>query len=70
MKTPINFRRITHDEFYNLKSGDIVFTKCGGHTYQSEIVQASFYNHDADDPDWEVETTNGFYDEYSVYVRD
>ena len=63
-----NIKKITHDEFHNLKPGDIVFGKCGKHTFQCEVIQAPFYNYDADKPDWEVETTNGFYDEYSIYI--
>lgn len=68
MKTPINIREITHKEFNNLKSGDIVFVKCSGHTFQSTVVRPPFYNYDVDEPDWEVETTNGYCDEYSLYV--
>ena len=68
MKTPINIRKITHNEFNNLKSGDIVFVKCGDLTFQSTVVQPPFYNYDSDEPDWEVETTNGFCDEYSLYI--
>lgn len=70
MKTPMNIRAITHEEFCNLKVGDTVFVKCGGHTFQSKITQAPCYNSDADEPDWEVETTNGFCDECSLYVRE
>jgi hypothetical protein len=31
------------------------------------VVQPLFWNSDADEPDWEVETTNGFVDIYSIY---
>ena len=62
-------RKITHKEFQNLKEGDIVFVKCGDDIFESEVTQAPFYNYDADEPDWELETTNGFCDEYSLYVK-
>lgn len=70
MKTPINLRKITHKEFCDLKAGNIVYVKCGEHTFQSKVVSKPFYNADADDPDWEVETTNGFCDEYSLYIKE
>lgn len=68
MKMSINIREITHKEFVNLQTGDTVFVKCGRHTYQSTIVRPPFWHSDADEPDWEVETRNGFFDEYSLYV--
>lgn len=67
MKTPINIRKITHEEFMNLKHGDIVFI-CLDHTYQCTVTRPAFYNYDADVPDWEVETTNGYHGEHSLYV--
>ena len=60
--------KITHDEFCNLKPGDIVWVRCGRRMYESEVLRAPFYNEDADEPDWEVETNNGFCDEYSLYI--
>lgn len=67
MKTPINIRKITHEEFMNLKHGDIVFIRLN-HTYQGIVTRPAFYNYYADCPDWEVETTHGYYDEHSLYV--
>lgn len=67
LKTPINIRKITHEEFMNLKLGDIVFMKLD-HTYQAKVTREPFYNYDSDDPDWEVETTNGYCDEHSLYI--
>lgn len=61
--------RITHEEFCNLKPGDIVYIACGGgKLYKSKVLKKPFYNSDADEPDWEVETDNGFCDEYSLYI--
>ena len=31
------------------------------------VVRPLFWNSDADEPDWEVETNNGFVDTYSIY---
>lgn len=68
MKTPINIKKITHEQFMNLKTGDEVFVKCYGHTFKSMVITPTFYNYDSDEPEWEVETTNGYCDEYSLYV--
>lgn len=68
MKTVLNIRRISYKEFHELKCGDIVFVKCGTHTFKSKVIREAFYNYDANEPDWEVETTNGYCDMYSLYV--
>ena len=31
------------------------------------VIRPMFWNSDADEPDWEVETDNGFVDIYSIY---
>jgi len=67
--TTIPLRKITNKEFHALKEGDELFIKCGGHTVPCEVISAPFYNNDSDEPSWEVETTNGFSDEYSLYVK-
>lgn len=67
-RTLVNLREITHKEFHNLKAGNIVYVNINGQTVKSKVVNEPFYNADADDPDWEVETTNGFCDEYSLWV--
>lgn len=69
MKTPINLRMITEEEFHNLKVGDIVYIKASGYTFQGKVLNKPIWNSDADEPDWEVETTNGWIDMYSLYVR-
>ena len=61
-------RRINHKEFCNLKQDDIVYVMLGNRYYQSRVIGNPFCNVDADEPDWEVETTNGFCDEYSLYI--
>ena len=33
----------------------------------AKVVRPMFWNSDADEPDWEVETNNGFVDVYSIY---
>lgn len=70
MKTAINLRSIKPQEFMNLKKGNIVYSKVGKHTFQHKITRETFWNSDADEPDYEVETTNGFYDIYSLYIRE
>lgn len=60
--------KITHEEFMNLEVGDVVFVDCCGHAYKSKIIRSTFYNYDSDEPDFEVETTNGFCDEQGLFV--
>jgi hypothetical protein len=69
MKSLMGIRDITFDEFQNLKVGDIVFVKCGDDILESKVIQKPFYNYDADEPGWELETTNCFCDFYSLYVK-
>jgi hypothetical protein len=69
MKAPVHLRIITEEEFHNLKQGDVVYLKICGHTFQTTVVNKPFWNSDADEPDWEVETTDGFSDMYSLYVK-
>lgn len=68
MKTNVKLREITHKEFCSLQVGETVYVKIGEQTYLSKITRAPFYNSDSDEPDWEVETENGFCDENSLYV--
>ena len=63
-----NIRRIDYDEFLNLKNGDVVYVVISSVAYKSKVIGVPFYNADADEPDWEVETDNGFCDAYSLYV--
>lgn len=66
------FRRMEFNEIKELEVGDKV---CIGiedipnkiEFISAEVVQSLFWNSDADEPDWEVETTNGFVDIYSIY---
>ena len=62
-------QQITYNGFFALKPGDSVYIKCGGKFYLSKVIREPFFNHDAEEPDWEVETTNGFSDQYSVYIK-
>ena len=42
-----------------VKVGDIVYIKASGYTFQGKVLNKPIWNSDADEPDWEVETTNG-----------
>ena len=68
MNAVINLRMITEEEFHNLKSGDIVYIKASEHMFQGKVLNKPIWNSDADEPDWEVETTNGWSDMYSLFV--
>ena len=63
-----NVEPISFDAFKALKKGDVVLIKVGDRYYKSQVVTPAFYNADADEPGWEIDTTNGFADQYSVYL--
>lgn len=64
-----DIKMIDWKDFLKLKKDDIVYVAVGNHVYKSRVVRSPFYNADADEPDWEVETDNGFCDVYSLYVK-
>ena len=63
----VDMRMLTLTEFFSLKKKDKVFVRIHDTLVKSEVMNKPFYNSDADEPDWEVETSNGFCDMYSVY---
>lgn len=51
-----------------LKVGDKVLVYCGVSGLKpATVTREMFWNSDADEPAWEIETTNGFVDGFSVY---
>lgn len=72
MKTK-NYEMLTFEEAKALKVGDKVKVglKAGADGsmvyYDATVVRPLFWNSDADEPDWEVETTFAFVDVYSMY---
>ena len=67
------FRQMEYSEIKQLEVGEeIVICINNDIPRKMEFVTATvvrpmFWNSDADEPDWEVETTNGFVDVYSIY---
>ena len=63
-------KEISQEEFSELKVGDIVYFKmqCPVRFIKMQVTRAPFWNGDADEPGWEVETDNGFYDRESLYI--
>lgn len=47
-------------EFQKLKAGDVVVYMVGLKKRRTVCTGNAFYNSDADEPGWEVETENGF----------
>lgn len=47
-------------EFQKLKAGDVVVYMIGKKKKTATCTGNAFYNSDADEPGWEVETENGF----------
>ena len=64
-----SIKRIDWADFLKLKDGDVVYVAVGDSVCKSRLVGRPFYNVDADESDWEVETNNGFCDAYSLYVN-
>ena len=63
----VDMRMLTLTEFHALKKGDKAFVRIHDTFVESEVINKPFYNSDADEPNWEVETSNGFCDMYSLY---
>ena len=66
------FRLMEFTEIKELEVGDKVYIGIADIPNKIEFVSATvvqplFWNSDADEPDWEVETTNGYVDIYSIY---
>ena len=66
----INYRPVTEEEFRNLKEGDTIFVGNANMAYASKVVRPCFWNADADEPSREIETDNGFCDQYSTFIMD
>lgn len=67
------YKPLSFEQAKALKAGDVVYigmndhSKAGGKRSIAAVVLAPlFWNSDADEPDWEVETSNGFSDVYSL----
>ena len=67
------FRRLEWNEIRQLEKGDeiVICTYWNPpkeiHFEDATVIRPLFWNSDADEPDWELETTNGFVDTYSIY---
>lgn len=70
-----SFKRMEFPEIKELEVGDNI-TICiymaipnKAEFIDTTVIRPLFWNNDADEPCWEVETTNGFVDIYSIYVK-
>lgn len=67
----MKLKMISNKDFHKLQQGDTVYVKCGDNEfYRSEVIRSPFFNFNADEPNWEIETDNCFCDEFSVYVEE
>ena len=64
------FRELTRPEFERLREGHKVYVHFGPQYYQSTVTGEPFLNMDTEDPDWEVEASNGFSDLGSLYFEE
>lgn len=68
-----SFRQMERSEIRELEVGDEIAICINNNPpktmkfIMATVVRPMFWNSDADEPDWEVETTNGFVDLYSIY---
>lgn len=68
-----SFRQMEFSEIKELEVGDkiaicVYMDFPNNATFvNATVVRPMFWNSDADEPDWEVETDNGFVDVYSIY---
>lgn len=68
------YRPVSMAEAKKIKTGDIIFIglrngSSSGLTYQKAVALSSlFWNSDSNEPDYELETTNGFVDINSIYL--
>lgn len=68
-----SFRQMELSEIKELETGDKIAICINNNPpskmefIDTTIVCPMFWNSDADEPDWGVETTNGFVDIYSIY---
>lgn len=67
------FRQMSRSEVKELETGDEIAICIKwdpprvAEFMPAKVVRPMFWNSDADEPDWEVETDNGFVDVYSIY---
>ena len=68
-----SFRRMEFSEIKELEIGDeiaiCVYMDIPNKAefISATVVRPMFWNNNADEPCWEIETTNGFTDIYSIY---
>ena len=68
-----SFRQMEHSEIRELEAGDSVAICINSDIpnkmefINATVIRPLFWNSDSDTPCWELETTNGFVDTYSIY---
>lgn len=61
--------RISYTDCFTLKPGETIYIMCGYKYLKSIVKRPPFWNNDANIPEWEIETNNGYTDLYSVYRK-
>lgn len=60
----------THEEFLNIKKGDVVYYMSFSSSVEKTVaLEPPFWNSDADEPGWEVETEDGYLCECDIMVK-
>lgn len=64
------YKPISFSDFVQIREGYHVYCLIDNEIRRERVVQGAFYNADADSPEWEIETENGFFCWDSVYIED
>lgn len=51
------------EDFKSIKIGDTVYI--AENSFTGTVTREAYYNHDSDEPSWEIETNNGVVDIYN-----
>lgn len=63
------YRWMTEEEFRNIKAGDSVICEIDGRMSRETVITGAFFNYDADEPGWEIETLNGAFTPDCLWVE-
>lgn len=66
----MKYRKMHQSEFEAIKAGDKIVCRIGRKYTTQTATSDAFYNYNADESDWEVETANGFFCWDSVYTTE
>lgn len=63
-----HYEQMKLSDFQKIKAGDKIYCQIDTRITEETATGDAFYNYDADEPGWEIETANGFFCWDSVYT--